>query len=160
MAGDRTVRAIVQGTPAVDEEDVDVITVCRFLALQALEKLTAPGAVTVDPLPASPSLSFLVPPGAALGWRLPHTTACGSSVQVALPPDDKEAPPGPYWLISRSQGLTSAASLHAALEAVARRWPVREPGPAAVVGELWVPSRVRTARPGKARDGVTRGGGR
>ncbi|WP_128380397.1 hypothetical protein [Streptomyces cavernae] len=160
MGGDGTVRAIGQGMAAVDEGDVDVVTVCRFLALQALERLPAPGAVTVDPFPAAPSLSFLVPSGAAAGWRLPHTTACGSSVRVALPPDDKEAPPGPYWLIGRSQGLTSAAALLVALEAVVRRWPVGEPASAAVVRELWLPSRVRAARPGRERDGVPRDGGR
>lgn len=72
MAGDRTVRAIVQGTPAVDEEDVDVITVCRFLALQALEKLTAPGR--------SPWTRFRHPP--------PCPSSC-----LRAPPSARTCPP-------------------------------------------------------------------
>ena len=151
MGGDGRVRAIGQSVSAADEGDADVITACRFLALQALERLTPPGAVTVDPLPSAPSLSFLVPAGATVCWRLPHTTACGSSVRVPLPPDGKQAPPGPYWLIGRSQGLTSAHTLRAALEAAARRWSVRDQGSAATVCELWVPGRLRSARSVRSR---------
>ncbi|MFR0367543.1 hypothetical protein [Streptomyces sp. MCC20] len=152
MGDEGTARAIGQGTSAVYEGDIDVIRVCRFLALQALEGLAAPGAVTVDPFPAAPALFFLVPAGAAVGWRLPDTTACGPS-KVVLPPDGKEAPPGPYWLIGRSHGLTSAVALRAALEAVARRWPVRELRAGALVRDLWVPA-------ARERGGVPRGEGR
>jgi hypothetical protein len=151
MGGDGRVRAIGPRLPAAAEGDADVITVCRFLALQALERLAAPGAVTVDPYPSAPSLSFLVPAGATVCWRLPHTTACGSSVRVPLPPDGKEAPPGPYWLIGRSQGLTSAHALRAALEAAMKRLSVRDQGSAATVCELWVPGRLRPVRSVRSR---------
>lgn len=111
----------------------------------------APGAVTVDPYPPAPSLSFLVAAGATVGWRLPHITGCGSPLRVPLPPDGKEAPPGPYWPIGRSQGLTSAHALSAALEAAGRRLSVRDPGCAATVRELWVPGRLRSARSVRSR---------
>ncbi|MFE1839832.1 hypothetical protein [Streptomyces sviceus] len=136
MGCDGAARASGCGTAAA--EGVGVVTVCRFLALQALARLTAPGAVSVNPLPGAPTLSFLVSVDAAR-WRPSYSGARGSCMEVVLPPDGKEAPPGPYWLIERSQGLTSLAALRAALEVVARRWPEREAWPAALVGELWVP---------------------
>ena len=66
------VEAVGQSVPAADKGDADVIRVCRFLGLQALEGIPAPGAVTVDPHPSAPSLSFLVPAGTAVvhGGRL------------------------------------------------------------------------------------------
>lgn len=154
MGCDGTARA--SGCDTAATEEVGVITVCRFLALQALERLTAPGAVSVNPLPGAPTLSFLVPADAAR-WRPSHSGARGSCTEVVLPPDGKEAPPGPYWLIERSQGLTSVAALRAALEAVAQRWPEWEVGSAALVGELWVPYRARPATSGQNR--VPRGRG-
>ena len=141
MGCDGTARASGCGTAAADESDVGVITVCRFLALQALERLTAPGAVCVNPSPGAPTLSFLVPADAGR-WRPSHSGAHGSCRGVVLPPDGKGAPPGPYWLMERSQGLTSVAALRAALDAVARRWTEQRAEPAAPVRELWVPCRA------------------
>ncbi|WP_069764761.1 hypothetical protein [Streptomyces sp. LUP47B] len=154
MGCDGTARASACDTAAAD--GVDVITVCRFLALQAMERLTAPGAVSVNPLPGAPTLSFLVSAD-AVSWWPSHSGVRGSCTEVVLPPDGKEAPPGPYWLIGRSQGLTSVAALRAALEAVARRWPEREAGPAALVRELWVPHGARSAASGQNR--IPRGRG-
>ncbi|RRR79405.1 hypothetical protein EHS43_24015 [Streptomyces sp. RP5T] len=139
---------------AGDETDAGVVTVCRFLALQALQRLTAPGAVSVNPLPGAPTLSFLVPADAARCWPpLPGTR--GSCTEVVLPPDSKKVPPGPYWLIERSQGLTSPTTLRTALEAVARdvarRWPEAAAGPADLVGELWLPRSARPAAVGQDR---------
>lgn len=148
MGCDGTARASGCDTAAAD--GVGVITVCRFLATQALERLTAPGAVNVNPLPGAATLSFLVPADAAR-WRPSRSGSRGSCTEVVLLPDGKEAPPGPYWLIERSQGLTSAAALRAALEAVARRWPEWEAEPAALVRELWVPHRARPAASGQDR---------
>lgn len=110
-----------QAGPALTGIDWDVIRVARFLALQAIERIGAPGAVTVDPHPARPSLSFLVPAGASTEWQMPHTVAYPAARCLPLPPDHKEAPPGPYWLIHRSQGLTRVDELRQALETVASR---------------------------------------
>ncbi|WP_406482524.1 hypothetical protein [Streptomyces sp. NBC_01615] len=97
--------------------DWDVIKVSRFLGLRAIENMSDPGAITVDLYPAAPSLYFFVPVGAAAGWRMPQTMAFGRGMTVLLPPDHKEAPPGPFWLIQRSHGLTQAAELRRELEA-------------------------------------------
>ncbi|MGW0647690.1 hypothetical protein ACWD4T_02605 [Streptomyces umbrinus] len=99
--------------------DWDVINVSRFLGLRAIENIGNPGAITVDPRPAAPSLLFFVPVGTAADWRMPQTVAFGRTMTVALPPDHKEAPPGPYWLIQRNHGLTQAAELRRALAAAA-----------------------------------------
>jgi hypothetical protein len=106
MGCDGMARASRWDTTAADE--VDLITVCRFLTLQALEKLTAPGAVSVNPLPGAATLSFLVPADAT-HWLPPHLGARASCTDVVLHADGKEEPPGPYWLIERSQGFTSLA---------------------------------------------------
>ncbi|MEU1566232.1 hypothetical protein ABZ504_38570 [Streptomyces mirabilis] len=108
--------------------DWDVIRVVRFLALRAIENIGHPGAITVDPHPAAPALYFLVPAGAIADWRMPQTTAFGQPMRVALPPDRKETPPGPYWLIQRSQGLTEVGELRQALEAASRPTVAQAPG--------------------------------
>ncbi|MEU2740642.1 hypothetical protein ABZ656_36195 [Streptomyces sp. NPDC007095] len=87
-----------------------------------------PGAITVDPHLAVPALYFLVPAGATTDWRMPQTTAFGQPMRVALPPDRKEPPPGPYWLIQRSQGSTEVGELRHALEAANRPTVAQEPG--------------------------------
>ncbi|MDX3523346.1 hypothetical protein [Streptomyces scabiei] len=97
----------------------DAIKVGRFHALQALERITNPGAVAVDPARPEPVLYFFVQLGGAVGWNIPGSTALGLTAYVVRPPDDKEAPPGPYWLISPAHGLTQAAVLRQALEQVA-----------------------------------------
>lgn len=123
MSSDRAVGTSLRqvGLPRTGT-DWDVIQVDRFLALQAIERIGAPGAVTVDPRPGRPSLSFLVQAGASSDWQMPHTVAYAAARCLpTLPPDHKEAPPGPYWLIHRSHGLTRVDELRQALETVADR---------------------------------------
>ncbi|MFJ9752604.1 hypothetical protein [Streptomyces chartreusis] len=103
--------------------DWDAIKVGRFYALQALERIGYPGAVAVDPAPAEPVLYFFVRAGSALGWEVPESTGLGLNVHVVLPPDDKEAPPGPYWLIPPSNGLTQVTALRKALKEVTAGGP-------------------------------------
>ncbi|WP_280910316.1 hypothetical protein [Streptomyces sp. SAI-208] len=135
--------------------EIGVVTICRFLALQALERLTEPGADSVKPMPGAATLSFLVPADAA-SCRPPLPGARGTT-EVVLPPGGKEAPPGPHWLMERSQGLTFAAALCESLETVAQRCPERVAAPAHLVGELRVLRHARNAP--SVREGVLRGRG-
>lgn len=96
----------------------DVVKVGRHLGARAIERIAEPGAVAVDPARSEPLLYFFVPAGSAAHWDVPQTTALGANAHVLLPPACKEAPPGPYWLISQRHGLTPAAVLRQALEAV------------------------------------------
>ncbi|MFC8349789.1 hypothetical protein [Streptomyces sp. NPDC057280] len=95
-------------------DEWDVIMVARFLALRALENLTQPGAVVVDPHPSRPALYFLVPSGSTACWRLPQRVAFGD-LDWTLPPEGKATPPGPYWLIQLGHGLTRVCELRRAL---------------------------------------------
>ncbi|MFW6724343.1 hypothetical protein ACHZ98_30170 [Streptomyces sp. MAR4 CNY-716] len=82
----------------------DAIKVPRYAGLFALDKLTRPGAVAVDPASAPPVLYFLVPPQSTGGWDVPLTTALSLAAHVVLPSSHREAPPGPYWLIAPGRG--------------------------------------------------------
>jgi hypothetical protein len=93
----------------------DAVKVNRYLAVRAIEHIAQPGAVAVDPAPAEPVLYFFVPVGSAAVWDVPQTRVLTVNSHVVLPPDGKEAPPGPYWLVSPSRGLTSTADLRHAL---------------------------------------------
>ena len=93
----------------------DVVKVRRHLAVRAIERIPEPGAVAVDPWPVEPALYFFVPAGSTSAWDVPETMALGLDSHVVLPPDSKEAPPGPYWLISPRRGLTSTSELRQAL---------------------------------------------
>ncbi|MCI3276962.1 hypothetical protein [Streptomyces cylindrosporus] len=95
----------------------DTVKVERHLGVRAIELLEEPGAVAVDPCRPEPMLYFLVPAGSAAHWDVPETAALGSNSYVVLPPDHRDAPPGPYWLIPQQHGLTAAAALRQALEA-------------------------------------------
>ncbi|MFC4463951.1 hypothetical protein ACFPH6_05135 [Streptomyces xiangluensis] len=96
----------------------DVVKVGRHLGARALELIAEPGAVAVDPVHPEPVLYFFVPPGSAADWNVPQTTSLGRGTHVVLPPDHKEAPPGPYWLISQQHGLTQPTVLRQALESL------------------------------------------
>ena len=96
----------------------DAVKVGRHLAVRAIELIAMPGAVTVDPAPPEPVLYFFVPPGSAAAWDVPETRALGHNAHVVLPPEQKEAPPGLYWLITQRNGLTPAAVLREALVVV------------------------------------------
>ncbi|MDH6554133.1 hypothetical protein M2160_009484 [Streptomyces sp. SAI-117] len=153
MGCDGTARASGCGMATAGE--IGVVTICRFLALQALERLTEPGADSVNPMPGAATLSFLVPVHAA-GCRPPLPGARGSAA-VVLPPGGKEAPPGPQWLMERSRGLTFVAALCESLETVAQLCPERVAVPADLVGELRVLRHARNAP--SVREGVLRGRG-
>lgn len=99
--------------------DWDAIRVARYVAVRALEHIGDPGAVTVDPHWAHPSLTFFVPAGSAANWRIPQSVPFSWMTHVELPPDDKATPPGAYWLIRPAHGLTQVRVLRQALEAVA-----------------------------------------
>jgi hypothetical protein len=103
----------------------DAVKVSRFLGLQALQHIEHPGAVAVDPHSPEPMLYFFVPAGTTACWDVPDTTplhGTEGTVHVVLPPPHREAPPGPYWLLPPSNGLTRTATLQRALEtALARR---------------------------------------
>ncbi|WP_280892828.1 MULTISPECIES: hypothetical protein [unclassified Streptomyces] len=135
--------------------EIGVVTICRFLALQVLERLTEPGAVSVNPMPGAAAVSFLVPADAA-GCRPPLPGARGST-EVVLSPCGKGAPARPRRLMERSQGLTFAAALCESLETVAQRCPERVAVPADLVGELRVLRHARNAP--SVREGVLRGRG-
>ncbi|MFF4138036.1 DUF6415 family natural product biosynthesis protein [Streptomyces mirabilis] len=102
----------------------DVVKVRRFLGLQAIEHIEQPGAVAVDPHSPEPMLYFFVPAGTLADWDVPDTRALNSTectTHVVLPPGHREAPPGPYWLLPPSCGLTPTDTLHRALERALHR---------------------------------------
>ncbi|MEV1048665.1 hypothetical protein [Streptomyces sp. NPDC049916] len=93
----------------------DAIRTDRLLGLQTVDHLgPAAGPVIVEPA----AMYFLVHPGASEGWSVPQSTAIGQTQHVVLPPETKSPPPGPYWLLSPTLPLASAAALRRALEAV------------------------------------------
>ncbi|MCX4974201.1 hypothetical protein [Streptomyces sp. NBC_00620] len=94
----------------------DAIKVSQTFALQALQRLAEPGAVLVDP--GGAVIYFFVAPGSTAGWEVPQTTALSETAYVVLPPDGRENPPGPYWLIPPSRGRlhTNLDALRAALD--------------------------------------------
>ena len=95
----------------------DAVKVGHQLGERVIERLAQLGAVAVDPAHREPLLYFFVPVGTAADWDVSQTTALGSDAYVVLPPDDRQAPPGPYWLVTRLHGLTQAEDLRQALEA-------------------------------------------
>src|SRR6478609_7068786 len=56
-------------------------------------------------------------PGTTRTWTVPQTAALSETTHVVLPPDHKQAPPGPYWLLPR-RTRTSTSALQQALTAV------------------------------------------
>lgn len=101
--------------------DWDAVMVNRFYALQALERLTQPGSVAVDPRAAQPVLYLFVPPGTTDGWDIGQTTAFSTATYVMLPAAAKGGQPGAYWLLPPAGGIiqhTETAALRMALQAV------------------------------------------
>ncbi|MGP4011410.1 hypothetical protein [Streptomyces sp. 4N124] len=94
----------------------DAVKVGRHLGVRAIELIPDPGAVAVDPMRPEPVLYFFVPAGSTTNWDVPQTASLGPNAHLVLPPNHKQAPPGPYWLISQQHGLTSAVVLRNALE--------------------------------------------
>lgn len=73
----------------------------------------AAGPTVMDP--AGRTMYFLVPPGTTRTWAVPRTTALGVATHVVLPPDHKQAPPGPQWLLTPNRTFTSTSALQRAL---------------------------------------------
>ncbi|WP_208874799.1 hypothetical protein [Streptomyces armeniacus] len=73
------------------------------------------GAVLRDPW--SDTLYWLIRPGAADGWRLPHVTVLGVACYVAVPPVHRTNGLGPHWAVppDHDRQLTDPALLHEAL---------------------------------------------
>ncbi|MFB7273929.1 DUF6415 family natural product biosynthesis protein [Streptomyces sp. NPDC056244] len=109
----------------------DLVRVARFYALQALERIAAPGAIAVEPIATAPAMLFLVPPGSSSEWNVPRTTVLVEG-SLVLPSEERRSPPGAYWLIPPSHGRlhTDVHHLRCALEAVlsppTRRPPIPE----------------------------------
>jgi hypothetical protein len=93
----------------------DAVKVGRHLGVRAISLIAEPGAVAVDPARPEPVVYFFVPAGSAAHWDVAQTTALGPGAHVVLPPDHKEAPPGPYWLVPQLHGLTPTRVLRQAL---------------------------------------------
>ncbi len=95
----------------------DAVRLPRELGLQTMTYVSGSvGAVLMGP-PAR-GMYFLVPPGTTGSWDVPQTSALSSASYVALPPDYRIRPPGPYWLLSPQRGLlhTRTDELRAAIE--------------------------------------------
>lgn len=64
-------------------------------------------------------LYWLIAPGSAARWRLPHVTVLTTACYVAVPPAHRTEGLGVRWLVPCEPGrvLTDADDLHEALEA-------------------------------------------
>lgn len=105
----------------------NAVKVSRCLAVQAIERIAKPGAVAVDPHHADPVLYFFVPLYSSGEWDVPHTRLLSRNAHLVLPPDDKNTPPGPYWLIPPHYGLTNSFALRRALKHVTGPMTAAEP---------------------------------
>ncbi|GAA2070530.1 hypothetical protein GCM10009801_21340 [Streptomyces albiaxialis] len=95
----------------------DAVRVPHAVALTVLDKLgSAPGAILVDP--QEQALYFFVPPRATDEWELANVRLLGVATFVVVPPPERIAPPGPYWLAEPGRQpwpLADAEALHAVL---------------------------------------------
>ncbi|WP_226961811.1 MULTISPECIES: hypothetical protein [Streptomyces] len=70
-------------------------------------------------LPAEHAMFWLVPVGAADGWRLPGVAVLGAGERLTVPPPSRTEGPCARWLIPpRVSCLTDPAALHGALNVV------------------------------------------
>lgn len=71
-------------------------------------------------------LYWLVAPGEAAGWHLPHVQVLGHGCHVAVPPPHRTKGPGLYWQVPLAYGreCTDPGPLHAALSTVLSVQPV------------------------------------
>lgn len=69
------------------------------------------------------TLYWLVPPGAADGWRLPHVRVISTAGYLAIPPQHWTDKPGMRWRVplAADRYLTPPQLLHDAIQAAARR---------------------------------------
>ncbi|WP_328698552.1 hypothetical protein [Streptomyces sp. NBC_00342] len=108
IAGPDGMRLVAAG------KDWDAVRVSRFLGLQVLERLgSAAGPVLVDPV--ARTMYFLVPAGSTRAWDVPQTQPLGETAHVVVPPQARQSPPGPFWLVSSQRPLASASVLRQAL---------------------------------------------
>lgn len=94
----------------------DALKVAACLGDSALAWLgERSGAVLRDPWSAA--LYWLVRPGAADGWRLPHVVVLGVACYVAVPPVHRTNGFGPHWAVppAHERQLTDPVLLHDAL---------------------------------------------
>ncbi|WNI34376.1 hypothetical protein [Streptomyces sp. ITFR-6] len=68
--------------------------------------------------PAARTMYFLVPAGSTREWDIPQTQPLGDTNHVVVPPETRQSPPGPYWLVSAHRPLTSTMVLREALQNV------------------------------------------
>lgn len=97
----------------------DAIRIPRRLGVAALNRLPVPhGPVITDP--DDRVVYILVPRGTAHRWDAALTQAYGIATYVAVPPEGRDAPPGPYWLVAPADWvpLTDPGHLRSAIEAV------------------------------------------
>lgn len=97
----------------------DAVRIPRRLWLAALDRLPVPhGPVITDP--DDRVVYVLVPRGTARGWDAALTQAYGVATYVAVPPEGRDGPPGPYWLVAPVDWvpLTDPGHLRLAIEAV------------------------------------------
>jgi hypothetical protein len=99
-------------------QDWDALRFPRLLGARVLHRLMPVPAVLVAP--RDQVLYVMVPVGAADGWPLPAGVRLLSTGDwIALPPEDRRAAPGPYWLgDGRVPGCAHPGQLRAALDAV------------------------------------------
>ncbi|WP_053750434.1 hypothetical protein [Streptomyces sp. MMG1533] len=103
----------------------DAVRLPRDLGFQTMTFVSGSvGAVLMGP-PAR-GMYFLVPPRTTGSWDVPRTSALSSSSYVALPPEHRVRPPGPYWLLSPQRGLlhTRTDELRTAVETALGLRPV------------------------------------
>jgi len=78
------------------------------------------GAVICDPY--AQRMYWLILPGMAASWVFPdisYVQVLGTASWVAVPPRDRESPPGPHWAkpVTEGSALTDPSALHTALTA-------------------------------------------
>ncbi|MFF4508948.1 hypothetical protein [Streptomyces sp. NPDC001401] len=77
------------------EEALGIAVVHYFRALNPSQL----GPVIADPGMAIPSVYFLVPPGTAADWTMPHCRCLGPKSYVVVPNVCRTYPPGPHWIV-------------------------------------------------------------
>ncbi|WP_381793034.1 hypothetical protein [Streptomyces niveus] len=98
----------------------EVLRVGRYYGLQALDRISRPGTVAVDP--AVRGVYFFIKSGATATWPpMPADGPLGVTAELKLPPQEHCRPPGTYWLVPPQHGaisFTCPRALRAALSHV------------------------------------------
>ncbi|MFF4748864.1 DUF6415 family natural product biosynthesis protein [Streptomyces sp. NPDC002514] len=108
---------VLRSVPDPAWERWETIRIGRFYGLQALARLGTFGTVAIDPV--TPAVYFFVDIGSVASWpEGPASGAFSVTTDFMPPPDDRQMPPGVYWLVPPQQGavrLTDGLALLAAL---------------------------------------------